>query len=158
MQFEKSNDTKILESVLAEANIGDLVTYEKLSQAIGRDVRQFAINSLRSARHILLKNKRMVFGVETNEGLRRLNDNQIVDSSESDRRRMRRLSTRSLQKLSVVNFDGLTDEKKRQHVVASAQFGAVQMFASKNATKRIQSNVSNDRTTLAIGETLKMFG
>ena len=158
MQFEKSNDTKILESLLSEASVGDLVTYEQLSAAIGRDVRVFARGALRSARDILLRSKRMVFGVEINEGLRRLNDEQVVDSTERDRRHMKRTATRVIRKLSTVEFDKLSDIRKRQHVVASAQFGAIEMFATANARKKIESKVDNSKTRLAIGETLKMFG
>jgi len=158
MNFEKSNDTKILESVLEGASVGDLVTYEELSKAIGRDVRKFAQPSLCSARRGLLNAKRIVFGCETGVGLKRLNDEEIVHSSESDRRRMKRAATRAIKKLAVVNFEGLSEELKRQHVVASAQLGAIEMFSGKNATKKIESKVDGSKTTLAIGETLQMFG
>ena len=156
MIHEKSADTKILESVLAEATVGDLVTYETLSKAIGRDVRVFALPSLRSARHGLLKSKNMVFGCEANLGYRRLNDSQIVDSAELDRMKMKRAANRSINKLGVVDFDKLPPEKKKQHTVASAQMGAIALFSGKNATKKIAESV-NDKTTIAIGETLKMF-
>lgn len=157
MNFEESNDTKIIESVLLGAEIGDLITYEELSKAIGRDVRTFAQPSLRSARQGVLVSKGIVFGVETNVGLRRLNDEEIVDSIESDRARVRRATRKSLKKLTVVKFDNLSEEKKRQHVVASAQMGAIELFSTKNATKRIASKVDAGKTTIAIGETLKMF-
>jgi len=157
MLYEKSVDTKVLEQVLAEANVGQMVTYEELSKAIGRDVRQFALPSLRSARHGLLKSKNMVFGVEAGVGYRRLDDSQIVDSTVSDRAKMKRAANRSIKKLSVVNFDALPPEKKRQHTVASAQMGAIAMFSGKSATKKIETAVNETKTTLAIGETLKMF-
>lgn len=157
MNFEKSSDTKIIESILSESKVGDLVTYEQLSKAIGRDVRQFAQPSLRSARQGLLNSKGFVFGTETNVGLRRLNDEEIVDSTEADRARMRRSARRSIKKLTVVDFEKLPDDKKKQHVVASAQMGAIEMFATKNATKKISSKVDEGKKTIAIGETLKMF-
>jgi hypothetical protein len=157
MHFEKSADTKVLENVLGEVAVGDLVTYEQLSQAIGRDVREHALPSLSSARRGLLNQKKYVFGVEHNIGLRRLNDTQIVDASESDRAKLKRAANRAICKLSVVDFDQLPPEKKRQHTIASAQMGAVAMFAGKSATKKIASSVNDSKTTLAIGETLKMF-
>ena len=158
MNFEKSADTKVLESVLAEAEVGQLITYEEMSKAIGRDVREFALPSLRSARQGLLKTHRMVFGVEWNGGYRRLDDSQIVDTTESDRKRMKRLANRSIAKLSVVAFESLPADKQRQHTVASAQMGAIAMFSGKNATKKITEKVNEGKKTLAIGETLKMFG
>lgn len=157
MNFEKSADTKILESVLSEAKVGDMVTYDVLSKAIGRDVRQFALPSLRSARQGLLNSKGMVFGVETNVGYKRLDDSEIVDSTESDRRRLKRAANRSIKKLSVVAFDNLTLEQKKKHTVASAQMGAIAMFSGKTAAKKIEAKVNDGKTTLAIGETLSMF-
>lgn len=157
MNFEKSADTKIIESVLAETKIGDVITYETLSKAIGRDVRTFAFSSLRSARHGLLQSKNYVFGVQANVGLIRLDDDQIVDSTEDDRKRMQRAAKRSLKKLGVVVYDNLSEEKKRQHVVASATMGALSMFSGKNAQKKIESKVTPGSAQLAIGETLKLF-
>lgn len=157
LTFEKSSDTKILESVLGEAKIGQMVTYEELSTAIGRDVRKFALPSLRSARRGLLKSKDFVFGCESGVGLRRLNDSQIIDSAEDDRKRMKRAATRSLQKLSVVDFETLPPVKKKQHTVAAAQMGAIAMFSSTSSRKRIEASVNESKSTLAIGETLSLF-
>lgn len=156
MIHEKSADTKVLENVLSEAKVGDLVTYEQLSAAIGRDVRAFALPSLGSARRCLLNTKSMVFGTERGVGVRRLNDSEIVSTTEDDRRRIHRATTRSLRKLSVVKYSGLTNEDKRRHTVAAAQIGAIAMFASKNSEKKIASHVKTQEN-VAIGETLKLF-
>lgn len=157
MQYQKSADTKIIESALAEASVGDTVTYETLSKAIGRDVRQFAWNAVSTARNSLLNEKKFVFGIEKNVGLVRLNDSQIVDTSESDRRKMKRAAGRSIRKLGVVDYAKLTDDKKKQHTIAAAQMGAISMFAGKSATKKIATKVNEGKETLAIGETLAMF-
>lgn len=158
MLFQKSNDTKILESVLAEAEVGQMITYEALSAAIGRDVRLYARASLQSARRAVLNANGYVFSCQHNEGLTRLNDVQIVDASEEDRSKMRRAAGRAIKKLATVDFSALPEDKKRKHVVMSAQIGAIEMFAAKSATKKIESKVDDSKKTLAIGETLKMFG
>lgn len=156
MIHEKSADTKVIEAVLREAKIGETVTYEKLSQAIGRDVRQFAKCAIRTARNTLLR-ERVVFGVEANVGLTRLNDSEIVASTEHDRLRLKRIGGRAIKKLEVVDYEKLSTEDKRRHTTAAAQMGAIEMFASKSTTKRIESKVSGDTKVLAIGETLSMF-
>jgi hypothetical protein len=158
MIHEKSSDTKILESVLAEAKVGQLITYAELSKAIGRDVRQFAYQSLFSARRCLQNAKRIVFGVQANIGLIRLDDSKIVESTEHDRKVIQRRAKRTIDKLRCAEFDNLTAEEKRRHVTASAQMGAVAMFASKNATKKIAGKVSAKTDALPIGETLRLFG
>jgi len=158
MQFEKSNDTKVLESVLKEVEVGATITYDDLSRSIGRDVREFAYPALLSARNNLEKELRIVFEVETNVGLVRLNDSGIVRSSENDRKKLLRRSKRCIRKQECVKFENLTQEEKRQHVTACAQFGAIAMFASKSASKKIGSVVTSKSNVIPIGETLKLFG
>ena len=158
MKFELSADAKILRSVLEEAKVGDTITYDEMSKAIGRDVREFARSALGTARQGVLREKKFVFGVEATVGFVRLNDSQIVSSSESDRRRLQRTAKKSLTKLSVVDFAALPEEQRRSHVVASAQMGAIAMFSTAASTKKIASKVDGSSETLAIGETLKLFG
>jgi len=157
MRFEKSADTKVIESVLIEAKVGQLVTYEKLSEAIGRDVREYARGSLQTARSTLLKDNQIVFAVENKVGLKRLDDSQIIASTESDRLHIQRTGKKVLNKLSTVKFEGLTESEKKQHIVASAQVGAIVMFSQKSSQKKIESKVQHTAGVLAIGETLKMF-
>jgi hypothetical protein len=157
LRFQKSSDTKILESVLGECEVGGIITYESLSKAIGRDVRAHALGALNSARKALLNDKGFVFSVEPNIGCVRLNDAAIVQSTESDRRRMQRTSTRALKKLSVVDFKNLDEPTKRMHTTASAQIGAIAMFSQKSTTKKIEAKLTGNAATLPIGETLKLF-
>lgn len=157
MNFEKSADTKILESLLSSSAVGDTITYEQMSKAIGRDVRQHAISSLRSARRMLVS-KGIVFGVENNVGVVRLDDSGILKSTESDRQRTRRIAKFSLRKLSAIVFEKLTGEERKLHIARSAQLGAVAMIADASSMKKIQSRVDpNQSVQLAIGETLKLF-
>lgn len=157
MQFEKSKDTQLLESALKEVKVGETITYDQLSKAIGRNVREHAYPALRTARQGLVKSG-IVFGVEENVGLTRLNDKGIVESTEQDRKAISRRTRKTLEKLSVAKFENLDEETKRKHIAVSAQMGALQMFATKTATKKIESKVGNDSKVLPVGETLKLFG
>lgn len=156
MIHEKSSDTKIIENVLRGSAVGDTITYADLSRAIGRDVREFAYCAMRTARNTLLKEGK-VFGVEANVGLVRLSDSQIIKSTDCDRSRIGRIGRKSLRKLEVVNYEKLTPEERRKHTVASAQIGAIEMFASRSTSKKIEGRVNSDTKVLAIGETLSMF-
>lgn len=156
MRFQKSSDTKIIENVLAEAKVGDVITYEALSKAIGRDVREFAVGAMQSARRSMLSDKRTIFEAVTNVGFKRLADAEIVDASERDRRRVQRASTKAVRKLGCVNFENLSSDKKRSHLIASAQLGAIVMLSGKSAANRIEKRVTNG-TAIPIGETLRMF-
>ena len=157
MEFEKSSDAKILATVLAEAEVGKVITYAELSKAIGRDVRQHAISALCTARRGVFKENRFVFAIERGVGLVRIDDNGIVKSIEKDRVHLHRAASKSLKKLAAVQFDNLDESGKRDHVVASAQMGAVAMFAHKNSGKKIEAKVNGSSNNLPIGETLKLF-
>jgi len=156
MRFQQSSDTKIIESVLAEASVGDVVTYEQLSKAIGRDVREFAVGSINSARKTLQAEKQIVFECETKVGYRRLSGGEIIQASERDRKKVQRAANKAVNKLTCVDYDKLTPEQQRSHNVASAQLGAIAMLSTKASTHRIEKQISNGKP-LAIGETLKMF-
>lgn len=158
MKFELSADTKVIRSVLEEAKVGDIVTYETLSKAIGRDVREFAMGAINSARRILLNEKRYVFECVQKIGYKRLDDSNIVKSMERDRRHIAKYSGRSLKKLECVAFNALSKEEQKTHTVAAAQFGVLRMMAKDAATKRIEERaVKANTATLAIGETLGLF-
>lgn len=158
MNFELSADAKILKSVLAEAKVGDTITYETLSKAIGRDVREHARSALGTARHGVLRDNKIVFGVQNNVGLVRLNDVEIVKTTESDRRKMHRTAGRALRRLESADYEALDNDSKRSHIVASAQFGVLRSLSTSASTKKIESKVSGSSDALPIGETLKLFG
>lgn len=157
MEFEKSADAKVLENVLSEAEVGQVITYEQMSAAIGRDVRKYAISALGTARRGLFKEKQFVFAVERGKGLVRIGDAAIVKTIEKDRLHLHRTASKSLKKLSVVKFDNLDANEKKEHTVASAQMGAIAMFSHKNSSKKIESKVNGSSKDLPIGETLKLF-
>lgn len=156
MIHQKSTDTKIIENVFAECKVGDVVTYDDLSKAIGRDVRKFASGAIQTAKKTMLKDHSMVFGTVRNVGFQRLQDEQIVDTFDNDRLRMQRIAKTSLGKLSTVKFDALNEDQKKRHVAASAQAGALAMFSQKSTSKKIESSVQST-STMAIGDTLKLF-
>ena len=157
MMFEKSNDAKILESTLGQVQIGDTASYEDLSSAIGRDVRRFARSALQTARKRLLQDVGIVFGVAKNKGLVRLDDSQIIKTTEADRKKFNRQAKKTMQKLGVVKFDSLSDQDKMLHTIAAAQTGAMVLFSQASTTKKLAASVTTPADNLPLGETLKLF-
>ena len=157
MIHEKLSETRIVENVLAEAAIGQIVSYEQLSRAIGSLIlkRRYIIDSAKGS---LLKTNKMVFGCVRGVGLRRLNDEQVIDSIDCDNARVGKIARKSISKLATVNFSSLPEDAKRKHVVVSAQVGAIRMFTTPKARNLIESRVIADSgRTLSIGDTLSLF-
>ena len=154
---EKSADTKVIEHRLRNTQPGDLVTYDELTKLLGRDVRQYCKSNMRSARNSLI-GESIFFDCVAGEGLKRLNNEEAVRASDHYRTRARKAARRGLTHLVNVPFDSLSDESKRKHLAMSAQLGAIELFGSTKSSKRIETAVSETKTTMAIGETLKLFG
>lgn len=152
----KSADTLVIENRLRETQIGEIVTYEELTKLLGRDVRQFCVSSLRSARHALIT-EAIFFDVIDNTGLRRLTSEEAAEYSTSFVRRARATSRRGLRHLQNVNFAELSDKAQQLHLTTSTQLGMIDLFGSSKSGNKISQAVKNGKS-LPVGETLKLFG
>lgn len=156
--FEKSADTLIIENRLRNAVVGEMVSYDELTKLLGRDVRQFCRSSITSARHTL-EGESIFFDTVANEGLKRLTESEAVTkTAPSYVSRAKSAASRGMRVLQNVQYDNLDDNTKRKHLSTSAQLGAIKLFTSSKATKAIEGKVEQTKTTLPIGETLKLFG
>lgn len=153
----KSADTSIIENRLRNTQVGDVVTYDELSQILGRDVREYCMGNVNTARRTLV-DEAIFFDCLTNAGYKRLNNEEAVSVSDHYRTRARKSARRGMNHLAHVPFDGLTEESKRKHLAMSAQLGAIELFSSSKASKKIEATVTDVSHKLAIGETLKLFG
>lgn len=151
----KSSDTLILENRLRKTEVGELVTYDELSKLLGRDVRKFCVSYLKTARHTLV-GESIFFDCVTNEGFKRLSNDEAALAADYYRTRIISTTNRGIRHLKNVPFDNLSDEAKKKHLTSSAQLGAIQLFSSSKSTKKIEAAVSN--TPMATGELLKLFG
>lgn len=156
-RFSKSADTAIIENRLRNTQVGEMVTYDELSKLLGREVREFCYGNLRTALSALIKES-LFFDCVSKQGYRRLDPDQATNASEHYRTRAKNAARRGLVHLQHVPFDGLTDEGKKKHLTMSAQLGAVELFSTTKATKKIETAVKDASHRMAIGETLKLFG
>ena len=156
MRFQKSNNTTTIESVLRECKVGEVITYAQLTKAIGVDIRDNGRGALTTARRVLLRDEQIVFGTITNVGLRRLADNEIIATTDSDASRVRRIAQFGLSKLASVKFENLPRDDQQKHIVSSAQLGAIRHFTKIKTVNRIARSVVSTEH-LQVGETLKMF-
>lgn len=156
-RFAKSVDTSIIEKALRDSQEGDIVTYDDLSTKLGRDVREFCYSNLSSARRSLVEDS-IFFDVVDGVGLKRLNNEESLSSPQSYIKRATNAARRAVKNLSRIKFDELSDDGKKKHLVTSAVAGAMSMFGSSKAGKKLEQKISSDPKQLPIGETLKLFG
>lgn len=151
----KSHDTLIVENRLRKTEEGDLVTYDDLSTLLGRDVRKFGKGCIVTARKTLIAES-VFFDVIPREGLKRITQEEACNAADSYLVKTRNAASRGMKHLQNVAFDKLSEQGQKKHLTTSAQLGAVQMFSSAKAAKRIEAKTSNSQ--LALGDTLKLFG
>lgn len=159
--FEPSVDTNFLAAKLSKVDVGEIVTYEELSDAIdGRDVRpgQPGYSALVSARRRLERQHGIVFGSVRKVGLKRLSDIGIVDTSDQAIASIRRKARRSAKRLTCVkNYEGMPAEKQVKHNAYMSIFGALAAASRASTVRLIEEEVAIKQDQLSLTKTLEFF-
>lgn len=157
-RFRLSPETNAVVKKLEQASVGESVSYADLSLCVGGNIQNKKRYHLDSARRILLNDKQIVFGVLPGEGLKRLNDNEIVLESCRSLNRIKRATRTGARKMGCVdNYDNLPVELKQRHNSTLSVLGAIQLFTKPSNVKKIDSAVSESNGPLMIGETMGLF-
>ena len=140
--FQISADAKVLASVLKETAPGEVVTYERLSASIGRDVQKDARGVLQTARRSVLNENRMVFEAVIDVGLMRLKDEQIVGIGDKSRDHIRRTARKTVKSLFCVNYDQLSREQQVKHNTSLSMMGVIGELATNRSAAKLESKVA----------------
>jgi hypothetical protein len=157
---ERSVDTQFLLERLLETDPGETITYEELTDLIGRDVRPGgdAYPNLFSARRIAQHDHRIVFEAVRKVGIVRLRDDAIVRTAPGSIQRARRAALRGSKVLACVeDFDNLSDKDKLQHNTALSVLGVIAHFAKPKSVKTVAAAVSDAKTRLPVARTIAHF-
>lgn len=147
-----STDAKTLASVLSEITIGNVVTYQSLSEAIGRDVQSTSRGALATARKIVLKERRMVFDCVMNVGLKRLSDAEIVAIGDKTRSHMRRAARNATRKIVCADYNSMTKDLQVKHNTSLSLLGVIAEMATEKASTRLESHISKVGTELPVAK------
>lgn len=155
---QASSDVQQLVERMKQTETGVVVGYRELSQLIGRDVTVHR-HLVESARRILLRESNMVFRCVMNEGYKRLEDAQVVEVVNVDRRkRARRQMKLAVRELSTVDYDKLAPAQQNKHNVGMAMFGVMLQSSSAASMKKLQEKVANAGGKIDVEGTLKLVG
>ena len=119
---------------------GDVVSYDDLTRSCDKEVRSASgRGALQTARHAMLHEQGAVFATLQTIGLKRLSDEEVVETTPSVMRRIRRLGRRQVETLvkGVKDFDRLPNAAKIAHNTSVAQLAAVAQAAGRVEQKRI---------------------
>lgn len=145
--FQIGIDAKTIADMMISTPVGEVLTYEAMSKAIGRNVLGQR-RSIRSAINFCITEHRSVFAVVTGVGYRRLNDSEAVSTGESYIKRIRRAAMRGIKRVACANYEKLNDSDKIKHNVNTTVLAMVSESTSHGSVKRIEGAVSDSNSSI----------
>lgn len=155
-RFEMSIDTRMLYDLLKKAAVGEVVSFTRMSEVLGRQV-EGATGNVQSALH-RLEGEGIAFANVRGTGYQRMNDVEVVNTAEEAREAIKRKAKRAAKRLTCVqNFDGLANELKIKHNAALSGFGAIASIMSPGRMKVLEDQVARAGAQLPLAKTLEAF-
>lgn len=154
--FQMSVDSRLIYQTLVKATVGQTFTYEALSEITSRKV-DSSSGCLRTAMLRALRDKGFVFASLRLVGVKRLADTEIVDEGTQSSDRIRRMSKRSVERLTKVNFETLSREKQAEHSARVSIMATVGHMTAQKQFHRVEDAAAKAGRELPIAATLALF-
>jgi hypothetical protein len=152
-----SNDALILTSILAQLKQGEVVTYDSLSKALGRNVLECR-GLLETARRRAQRETGVVVECVRGIGLMRVDGKELIDCQSAGIVRIRHEARRRWEKISKVTLDKLDDAGKVKAAALQSIFGAISQMSASGQVKRIEAAVEKSKPApLSLVKTLELF-
>ena len=154
---EMSAETRLLSELIGAMQVGDVLTYEKLSEHIGRDVRLHALSSLGSARKIAQRDFGVVVGVIRKVGIERMGDAGILGIVDQSVLRARRAFGRTAKTLRVADYARLTEAQQAEYNAKASTVAVIYRITSAKGQKSLATALQETRAELPVAKTLEFF-
>jgi hypothetical protein len=155
--FERSAEAIKLHQELMETPVGATVTYARLADAIGKPVTG-STSALRTARMLAQREDRMVFSCLRAQGLRRLDDEGIVELASVETLGVRRHARRVGRKLAVADFLQLKQTSQMRAIAIASVLAVIADMSREQSIKKVAFAASGRASELPIRDTLKAIG
>ena len=151
-----SIDAKTLMDRLRLAAVGTTVRYSELNELIGRDVQGTARSCLQTARRRLLR-EGIDFGVLLNEGLKRLNTFEQVQTGYAANRHTVRHNRRARRRIMAAKYEELSEKDKNTRNAFLLSMRMAELVATEKTIKRLEKAADEVKKPLSLAATLEMF-
>jgi len=156
--FKRSADTINLHAVLIATQVNHVVGYDKLSDAIGKPVTG-STGALRSARRIAQNEDRQVFGVIRSVGLKRLDDEGVIEFADEKTTRVRRGAWRARRVVAIADVSKLKATSRQRAIALASVLSVVVDLARERSLLTVgQATVGGSAGSLPIKATLRALG
>ena len=156
-RFQTSVEAQLICNRLSKAEVGESISYFELSEIVGFDV-QIKRGPMDTARRICEREpQKIVFGVVFNEGLKRLNDTEIVATGNNAIRHIRKTARRAGQRIIKVDFETLPNVEKVKHNTFLGMLGVLRQMMTKKSILRLENATAEAAKRLPNRDVLQLF-
>ncbi len=156
---EISIDSQMIYQRLIKMEPGQSISYDELSEIIGRDIQVYGRYNLYTATRMALRDESMVFESIRNQGIRRLKNDEIphiIGSSAIGK--IRKISKVNSKKIIAVDYDALSNDSKVKHNMALSVLGAFLTMTKTKSITMIEETINlNEMNRLTYAKTLESF-
>jgi AraC-like DNA-binding protein len=126
---------------LKDGQVGDVLTDEDLTRICGKSTKVDGdgYGYLNSAIRYVLKQHGIVWKRDRGaNAIKCLNADEIIQSSEQDRKHIHRVGKRTVRRLGTVDIERLPVSTRKAHTLQLAQMATVVGMSSKNTQKKLE--------------------
>lgn len=156
--FIASLDVQRISQLLANTEVGNIVTYRQMSEEIGRDIQTEARGVLISARRITQRELGYIFGTIHGKGLQRLSDIEIVQTGAQTVVKIRHASRRGTERIANVAMpENLPIESRIRMNCYLSMLAMVNSISQEKRLKKLEERVALAEARLPLEKTLDAF-
>lgn len=156
--FKRQLETQLCLDLLLKADVGTIIPWDAFTKATGRTLTKTR-SSIASARRIAQDDEyRRVFATIQNVGLKRLADDEIPGTADSQTKRIRGIATRTIRALKCAKYEALDTSGQMKTNTAMTVHELIRRVSSSSTKKQIGTAVEKARAQLPIGKALKALG
>ena len=150
MKIKEINiESRLLFNRLKEMNIGEFVKYSELNEIIGCNVQQEGRGYMDTARKMCERELDRAFGTVINEGLKCLEDKEVIETAVFAVGHIRRTSRKYIKKLRCVkDFASLPNEEKIRFNAYASALGVMSNMTKTSNMKKIEAKVQDTQESL----------
>jgi len=154
---ELSIEAKLLYQRMRTMKPGDTLTYEEMSEIIGRSIQQVR-HVLYTARKMAEREDLLTFGTITSEGIRCLNTSEIISTGDTAIRHIHRTARRAARRFNCVGDLNLlpNEEKIRMNTKASV-LGVLAHITTAKSLRKIEAPVAQTMEAIPHAKALEVF-
>jgi len=135
--FHISYEATQLIEVLRSAEVGELITYERMNKKIAGDVQRSHRSALNTARRHLLREDQAHFGTVIGVGIKRLNEHEATQSLDLDVSKIRSGARRVNTKTQLINIAPLTPSERAKLAMVQTLSSVIERSTTGRSQQRL---------------------